>query len=157
DLLSEDDRRFFRNTQYQRVVSGQIETEHPLDGRCYAIAIPRIERFSAATISFHDYIDPSSVPNGEGRLTISGGGTNVSAARLLDDLKKLYAFEPLWTKVLEWNPGMPKFPPGRYREISEFQRRQRVRGLFFCGDYLLGPLIEGAVTSGLRAAAAIQT
>jgi predicted NAD/FAD-dependent oxidoreductase len=76
---------------------------------------------------------------------------------LLEDLNKLYPAEPSQTETVEWNPGMPKFPPGRYQEIVEFHRRQRRQGLFFCGDYLLGPFIEGAVTTGLQAAAAIQT
>jgi protoporphyrinogen/coproporphyrinogen III oxidase len=156
NLLSDEDRNFFRTCRYQRVVSVKVATPHPLDGHCYAVSIPRVEKFSAAAISFNDYIDPSTVSNGEGLLTISGGGPNVSPARLLEELNKLYPLEPLRTEPFEWNPGMPKFPPGRYRQIAEFQRRQRRQGLFFCGDYLLGPLIEGAVTTGLRVADAIQ-
>jgi protoporphyrinogen oxidase len=155
-LLSDADREFFRTCRYQRVVSVQVATDRPVDGRCYAISIPRIENLSAATISFHDYIDPSSLPNGEGLLTISGGGLNVTAGRLLDDLKSLYPPDALRTRVVEWSSGMPKFPPGRYREITQFHQRERRPGLFFCGDYLLGPLVEGAITTGLRAADAIQ-
>ena len=81
-LLSVADREFFRACRYQRVVSVQVATYRPVDGRCYAISIPRIEKLSAATISFHDYIDPSMVSNGEGLLTISGGGPNVGFGRL---------------------------------------------------------------------------
>ena len=154
-LLSVADREFFRTCRYQRVVSVQVATNRPVDGRCYAISIPRIEKLSAATISFHDYIDPSMVSNGEGLLTISGGGPNVTAGRLLDDLKSLYPADALRTRVVEWNSGMPKFPPGRYREITQFQRRERRPGLFFCGDYLMAPLIESAITMGLRTADAI--
>jgi protoporphyrinogen oxidase len=154
-LLLDEDLQFFRDCRYQRVVSVRVATERPLDGGCYAVSIPRVENLAAATISFHDYIDPSGVPGGEGLLTISGGGPNVSAAQLIDDLKRLYSIEPVRTGALEWDSGMAKFPPGRYRAITEFQRRRRRRGLFFCGDYLLGPLIEGAVTTGLRAADAV--
>jgi len=110
---------------------------------------------SAATISFHDYVDALTVPDNEGLLTICGGGSNLTATQLLDDLKRLYPIEALRTEVIEWNSGMPKFPPGRYREITQFQWRQRRAGLFFCGDYLLGPLIEGAITTALFAANAI--
>jgi protoporphyrinogen/coproporphyrinogen III oxidase len=156
-LLSDEDRQFFRGCQYQRVLSIQVATGHPLDGRCYAVSIPRVENLSASTISFHDYIDPSAVPNGEGLLTISGGGSNVTTVQLLDDLKKLYPIQPLRTESHEWNPGTPKFPPGRYREITEFQRRKRRPGLFFCGDYLLGPFIEGAITTELHAANVIES
>ena len=156
-LLSDEDRQFFRGCSYQRVLGVQVATARPLDGRCYAVSIPRVENLSASTISFHDYIDASAVPNGEGLVTVSGGGSNVNSAQLLDDLRKLYPVEPLWTEVVEWNPGTPKFPPGRYREITEFQRRKRRPGLFFCGDYLLGPFIEGAITTGLQAAAVIES
>jgi protoporphyrinogen oxidase len=154
-LLSDEDRQFFSGCRYQRIVSVQVRTRRPVDGGCYAVSIPRVEKMSAATISFLDYIDPSLVPDGEGLLAVSGGGSNVEAAQLLHDLRSLYTIEPEATELFEWAHGMPKFPPGRYREITRFQQRQRRPGLFFCGDYLLGPLIEGAVTTALRAADAI--
>jgi oxygen-dependent protoporphyrinogen oxidase len=154
-LLSEDDRSFFHDCRYQRVVSVRVRTEKPVDGRCYAVAIPRVENLAANTISFHDYIDPSAVQNGEGLLTISGGGPKVDPGQLTKELKELYSISPLQTDVFEWDDAMPKFPPGRYRAISEFQKRQRRPGLFFCGDYLAGPFIEGAITTGLRAAESI--
>ncbi len=156
-LLSEEDRQFFRDCRYQRVVSVRVATERPVDGGCYAISIPRVENLSASTISFHDYIDPSAVPDGEGLLTISGGGPTVNAHQLMDDLKLICSIDTKPTEVSEWRSGMPKFPPGRYRQIAQFRRRQRREGLFFCGDYLLGPFIEGAITTGLRIADAIRT
>ncbi|PYS26846.1 MAG: hypothetical protein DMG11_18370, partial [Acidobacteria bacterium] len=33
-----------------------------------------------------------------------------------------------------------------------FEKRSRRPGLYFCGDYLMGPFIEGAITSGLNVA-----
>jgi protoporphyrinogen/coproporphyrinogen III oxidase len=154
-MLSDEDRKFFHDCRYQRVSSVRVRTERPVDGKCYAVAVPRVENLVANTISFHDYLDPSSVQNGEGLLTISGGGSEADPAELTQELHKLYSISPLHTEPFEWKQGMPKFPPGRYREITEFQRRQRRPGLFFCGDYLLGPFIEGAITTGLRTAEAI--
>jgi protoporphyrinogen oxidase len=155
-LLLDDDRRFFRDCAYQPITSVRVATERPVDGRCYAVTIPRVEKMSASTISFHDYIDPGSISDGAGRLTISGGGASVSSSQLLDELHRLYQATEERTEVLEWKPGMPKFPPGRYQEIARFHERSRRPGLFFCGDYLLGPLVEGAVATGLRAADAIR-
>jgi protoporphyrinogen oxidase len=154
-LLGEDDLQFFRECRYQRVVSVEVYTDAPVDGSCYAVSIPRVENLTAATISFLDYIDPSRVRQGKGLLTVSGGGTHVTADRLLADLKALYLVEPQPARTAEWVTGMPAFPPGRYRQIVRFRERQRRPGLFFCGDYLLGPLIEGAIATGLRASQAI--
>ena len=152
DLLSEEDRRFFRQCQYQTVVSLRVTTRQPVDGHCYAVSIPRVEKLRAATIAFHDYSDPSSVPEGRGLLTVSAGGADVSPDELMADLLKLYPIQPEMTESTEWKYGMPKFPPGRYREIVAFQGRKRRPGLAFCGDYLMGPVIEGAITAGLTAA-----
>ena len=56
----------------------------------------------------------------------------------------------------EWKSGMPKFPPGRYRQIAAFRSRKRRPGLFFCGDYLMGPFVEAAITTGMEAAESIE-
>jgi protoporphyrinogen/coproporphyrinogen III oxidase len=154
-LLSGVDRQFFQECAYQRTVSVAVSTEKPIDGNCYAVSIPRVEGYAAATISFLDYIDPASVSDGRGLLIITGGGPTVTPARLLEDLRNLYSIEAQAGNVTEWISGMPMFPPGRYRHIHEFQRRARRPGLFFCGDYLSGPFIEGAIATGLRAAEAI--
>ena len=155
-LLPIDDREFFRDCSYQRTVSVNVSTEGPVDRNCYAVSIPRVEGFSASTISFHDYIDPSTVPDGKGLLTITGGGPDVSSAKLLEELRDIYPVEPESVDIVEHKSGTPKFPAGRYRQIQEFQKRQKRPGLFFCGDYLLGPFVEAAVTTGLRASQAIQ-
>lgn len=130
----------------------RVATAQPVDGRCYAVSIPRVEKFQAATITFHDYIDSSNVPAGQGLLTVSAGGPGVSSEQLMADLMKLYPIEPESTKAGEWKYGMPKFPPGRFRQIAAFQARKCRPGLTFCGDYLMGPFIEAAITSGLLAA-----
>jgi oxygen-dependent protoporphyrinogen oxidase len=156
ELLSEPDRAFFRNCRYQHVLTLAVGTERPVDGKCYGVSIPRVENFTAAAMSFHDYMDPARVPEGCGLLAITGGGENVSADRMLEDLQRLYNVEPRFTKAYEWRSGTPKFPPGRYREIAAFRKRVRRPGLFFCGDYLMGPFVEAAITTGLEAADAIK-
>jgi hypothetical protein len=79
----------------------------------------------------------------------------VTAEKLLQDLRAIYRVDPAHYTTVERTSGMPMFPPGRYRAISEFGKRERNRGLFFCGDYLLAPLIEGAITTGLDAAESV--
>src|SRR6185436_1550982 len=118
-------------------------------GDCYALSIPRVEKLSAATINFNDFIDPETVRTGN--ITIVGGDS-VSASDLLKDFQRIYSREPKDATVREWTAAMPKFPPGRYRDIAAFLNRKRRPGLFFCGDYLFGPFVEGAIATGLRAA-----
>jgi protoporphyrinogen/coproporphyrinogen III oxidase len=154
DLLSEEDRGFFSECRYEKVVSVAVRTAAPVDGACYGVAIPRIENMKASTISFIDYIDSTRISPGEGLLVISGG-RSATTEELLADLHKLYDVEETAMTTHEWTSGMPKFPPGRYRRIAAFNKRSRRPGLFFCGDYLMGPFMEAAVTTGLNAAADI--
>jgi protoporphyrinogen oxidase len=156
DLLCEQDRRFFQDCRYQRIVSVAVRTDVPVDGGCYAVSIPRVEKMSAATISFIDYIDASRVPEGEGLCVVSGGGPDVTAPQLLSDFGRLYKVQPKSTEISEWKSGMPKFPPGRYRQIAAFKDRSRRPGLIFCGDYLMGPFLEAAVTTGVGAAEEVR-
>jgi protoporphyrinogen/coproporphyrinogen III oxidase len=156
DMLGDDDQKFFRDCAYQRVVNVSVATERPVDGSCYAVSIPRIERMAANTISFVDFIDSSRIKNG-GLLIISGGGTDVTAPQLLSDFEKLYRIVPAVTETSESTSAMPKFPSGRFRQIAAFHHRKRRTGLCFAGDYLFGPFLEAAITSGLKAAQTLTT
>jgi oxygen-dependent protoporphyrinogen oxidase len=150
DLLSDEDRRFFSGCEYQPILSVAVKTERPLDGSCYAVAVPRVENMAAMTVSFIDYIDPSRCRGNEGLAVVSGSGPTVTAKALLEDLSRLYQ-----VRVTSCTPSeskSAKFPPGRYRQIAAFKSRRRRPGLYFCGDYLMGPFIEGAITTGMRAA-----
>lgn len=51
-----------------------------------------------------------------------------------------------------WRHALPCFPPGRVREIGNYLSKKKPSIISFCGDYLGGPGIEGAITSGIRAA-----
>ena len=155
-LLSDEDRQFFEACRYQRAMSVSVETEHPVDGHCYSLSIPRVERLSASTITFYDFIDPSRVSSGAGLLSVIGGG-DVSKEDLMADLHRIYHVKPNSGQVVEWPSAMPKFPPGRFREIEAFRARSRVPGLVFCGDYLIGPFVEAAITTGIRAAEQVSS
>jgi protoporphyrinogen oxidase len=148
ELLSEEDREFFSQCRYGRAVTVSFNVDG-FRSECYALSIPRVEKLNAATINFNDFIDPAT-PHAR-NITIVGGGNSVSASDLLKDFQRIYAREPKDATIHEWTSAMPKFPPGRYRDIAAFMNRQRRPGLFFCGDYLLGPFVEGAIATGLRA------
>jgi protoporphyrinogen oxidase len=154
DLLSAEDIDFFEKCRYGRAVGVTVTLDKALES-CYALSIPRVEKLKAATVMFHDFIDPSTVDGGR-RATIMGGGDDVQGEQLLDDFERIYRVRPNEWKAAEWKTAMPKFPPGRYRQLAEFLSRSRRPGLLFCGDYLMGPFLEASVTTAQRAADVIS-
>ncbi|HYB13653.1 MAG TPA: FAD-dependent oxidoreductase [Myxococcota bacterium] len=72
------------------------------------------------------------------------------------------AHTPLFTQLARWECAYPHFEVGRFRAIERFQAvqeqaRRDGRRLYFAGDYLVGPSMEGALASGARAAQAVLT
>jgi protoporphyrinogen oxidase len=136
DLLGDEDRRFFANCRYGRAVRVFFETAGAIE-QCYAVSIPRVERWNAATIVFHKFIDPAS----EG-VSVVGGGDSGTAASLIQEARHLFPELTTEPAVEEWSSAMPKFPPGRVREIAAVLSRPRRPGIDLCGVYLIGPMLE---------------
>lgn len=116
------------------------------------------------------------VPGGEGAETLShvsfpGGDLAFVAARPAavaaeDDDERLGALledeaarlHPelrdgvIARRAVRWREKVPRFPPGRARELAAFRARLRPGPVQLAGDYLCGPLMEGAAQSGVAAA-----
>ena len=62
--------------------------------------------------------------------------------------------EMLFSRVYRWNDAVCKGQPGMFQAILEMrgQLDQHVGNLFFAGDYMRSPIVNGAVASGISAA-----
>jgi protoporphyrinogen oxidase len=77
----------------------------------------------------------------------------VSLARANLARTPIGALEPCGTVVHRWETLLPRFAPGALRRLAAFRNRlERSPRIAFAGDYLISPTVEGAVTSGMRAA-----
>ncbi|MCA1596758.1 MAG: FAD-dependent oxidoreductase, partial [Chloroflexi bacterium] len=62
-----------------------------------------------------------------------------------------------WTHLFRHRKATPFFGVGSIGRLKGFlERPDPTPHLYFCGDYLCGPHMEGAITSGLRAAEAVM-
>ncbi len=87
---------------------------------------------------------------------------NVIANELCRPLQRLFPVALERTqdvRVARWPLALPRFEVGRYRALARMRRVEADRAaagrrVWFAGDHLIAPSVEGAVTSGLRAATA---
>lgn len=62
----------------------------------------------------------------------------------------------VFRRVYRWEYAVPEFGVGYFKALAAFLREERgPSSLVFAGDYLCGPWIEGAVTSGMTAACSL--
>ena len=62
--------------------------------------------------------------------------------------------EVLFTRVYRWHDAVCMGKPGMFQAILEMRRQlgQHIGNLFFAGDYMRSPIVNGAVASGISAA-----
>src|SRR5262249_7755628 len=132
---------------------------------CYGIGLSRRECADIYGLAVDHYKQGVAPP---GRGLVNCALSEAAAARwfgesddavvrfALDTLAKtaVGSLEPLvGARVHRWDPMLPQFHKGYVRALAAFlDRRERSKRVAFCGDYLVGPYTEAALTSGLRAA-----
>jgi oxygen-dependent protoporphyrinogen oxidase len=61
--------------------------------------------------------------------------------------------EPQFWRVYRWHQALPEFDVGHFKRLKTFADGAIESGrVVFAGDYLGGPFIETAITSGIQAA-----
>jgi protoporphyrinogen/coproporphyrinogen III oxidase len=166
--LDERQRAFFAGVHYSANLIAAVGVNRRLPGDLYALFFPRREIKALASASVQSAKGAGLAPPGQDALVLSPSGPagqdlygrddQAVADRLLADLSTAgpaYDVRAGVTncQVYRWPQAIPEFEVGSIRRLKAFSEQTiETGGIVFAGDYLGGPFIEGAITSGFAAA-----
>jgi oxygen-dependent protoporphyrinogen oxidase len=169
-LLRTAERDFLTRVRYVAAIVMAAALDRAVVGRATRTRVPATEGWPVMTVSIEPGGPGAPAPEGK-ELALLTASDQWSRAHLdtpdeiveKDLLGVLQRLHPgsssavCFTTVRRHRQAHPRFDVGRYREIARFRSVQRDlraggRRLYFAGDYLVDPSLEGAVTSGFRAA-----
>jgi oxygen-dependent protoporphyrinogen oxidase len=169
-VLENVEREFLARSRYLAAIVMAVALDRTVVGRATRTRVPRTEGWPAVTIAVEPGGPGGPAPDGK-ELALVTAGDQWSRAHLEapDEIVEkdlgglLQRVHPgsssavSFATVRRHREAFPCFEVGRYREIARFRKVQRGlraagRRLYFAGDYLVDPSLEGAVTSGFRAA-----
>jgi len=166
--LSPGERGFFEQVRYTREMSVSLMFEKAPRMLFFdALSFPRSAAMGLAALSV-EHRKPDFAPPGAGllRATLATRASDrlweAADSEILEFVDRELARAPVGRlksrdyAISRTNPMYPIFYPGYLSSLVRFGRRiDRSPRLFFAGDYLIGPGVESALTSGIRAAAEI--
>jgi len=166
--LTTTQRQFFAAVTYSSTVKCSFGVDHRLSSDLYGIFYPRREVKHLASVLIQSGKSPGQVRAGRDSITLCASGPAARAlldkddafiqATLLADLRQTdFPFDldgqMLFSRVHRVPLALPDCDVGHYQRLKMFADGEiEPSRVVFAGDYLGGPLIEGAVTSGIRAA-----
>jgi len=170
-LLGAAERDFFAGGRAVAAVAVAALLEGPRLPRSRQIAVSPGAGLPLLRLALESGAAGGRLPEGQGLALLLAGdafskahaGTpdEAVAKELLGGLRRLAPEAvPGATRVFRWEAALPRFDVGRYRALERFQRVQRDRRaagrrLYFAGDWLIDPSLEGALVAGERAAASV--
>jgi len=167
--LTDPQREFFRGAQYSSsaLVANTYREEQTHSNR--AIVFPRREETGLSAVT----LAPEEAESGQMLATVKvyASGTTANqfgkfpdkklAQRLLHEMERARSAvligtpSPVATHVQRWPEALPFFDVGHFKRLLAFESGEIENGdqpIVFAGDYIGGPFMEGAFTSGIRAA-----
>ncbi len=166
--LTSDERSFFESVRYAAGIQVDLLLDEPeARDSAFGTCFSRGDTVGLRAI-FESHREPGAAPEGAGRLTVHLGDSAVRRlARSKDEeitgwtldaiaRTPLGLLSPRESVVHRWQYARPVFPRGALSRLEHFGVRIGPSPrMAFAGDYLVGPTVEGALTSGMRAAARV--
>lgn len=167
--LNEQQRAFFEAVDYSStaLIARTYQQEQTLGDK--GIAFPRQEGIELAAITL-------SPEPGAGKVALATLKTYASGAigkqlcgesdeaiiqtltKAMEPVRELVLVDqpkPVAVHVQQWPEALPMFDVGHFKRLREFENGEiedQDQAIVFAGDYIGGPFMEGAFTSGQKAA-----
>ncbi len=170
-VLTAGERDVLAGIRYTPAVTLCVRTCRPLSWHAMEVRAPRSEGGIAETLLIEPGMAGGRVSDGYGGATLHANGTFSAQAlaapedavqkALLEELERMHPGAGAAvdvSRVLRAPVAKPRFDVGHYRALAKLRRIEQERAaegrrLAFAGDYRVDPSWNGAVASGLRAAA----
>ncbi|MFW6097961.1 MAG: protoporphyrinogen/coproporphyrinogen oxidase, partial [Chloroflexota bacterium] len=159
--LSSAQKRFFQSIKYSQNVNIAVEVDGNPMAETPSLYVPpaepHIQTLGAVAQQSHGVISLFSSATSGADLVDEPDG--VVSSRLVQDFERALPtanngdLRPIAELIYRWPRALPILDVGYFERLRAFQRSMpEPDNLLFCGDYLGGAIIEGAVRSGMDAA-----
>jgi oxygen-dependent protoporphyrinogen oxidase len=159
-------RNFLDGVAYSSSIHVFFALDQPLYRDIYAVIVPQSSGLQVACILEDAWKHPSLLPRGAGLAhVIIGGDSAIALMQNTDDEligmvgRKLRSVVPSFPAtyrfavVHRWRRSVCLCGPGHLAAVAEFRRTSReIAGLYWAGDFMAVPSLEGAICSGLKSA-----